>query len=67
MCLALEQMKQESLQQGIQQGMQKGEYTATIRHLRALMDNLGFDTIRAMDALGIPQQERSRYEEMMKS
>ena len=71
MCLALEQMKQESLQQGIQQGiqqdMQKGEYTATIRHLRTLMDSLGFDTIRAMDALGIPQQERSRYEEMMKS
>jgi len=50
------------IEKGIKQGMEKG----IIQSLRSLMNTMKWTVQQAMDALEIPNGERSKYEELLK-
>ena len=56
----------QGMQQGIQQGMQQGMNKANRDALLALMKNLNFSPLQAMDALNIPEADRSLYSDLLK-
>ena len=58
MCIALEEMKKDARMEGEKLGIEK--MCASISHL---MTNTGWSWEEAMDALGIPEDERFRYAE----
>ena len=66
MCLAIEEIRRESVQQGMQKGMQQGESNATVRYIHELMGKLGLSAPQAMDLLNIPVEERERYAALVK-
>ena len=62
----IQQGMQQGMQQGIQQGMQQGMNKANRDALLALMKNLNFSPLQAMDALNIPEADRSLYSDLLK-
>ena len=60
----MQQGIQQGMQQGMQQGIQQGEKKANRKALLALMKNMNWSPIQAMDALSIPDSERSNYSDL---
>jgi len=52
---------QKGMQEGMQQGMQQGIESAKIESIVNLMRNLKLTAEQAMDALGIPENEQSKF------
>ncbi len=50
---------------GIAKGIKQGEERATMSSLRNLMQNLSWEPERAMEAIGLPEQDRPRYRELL--
>lgn len=46
---------------GIKQGIEKGRFEATLSNIQTLITTLSLSAEQAMDALNIPQEERSQY------
>ena len=55
-------MENKGFQKGMQQGMQQEKYG----NIRTLMENMNWSPVQAMSALGIPEEERAKYLEMLK-
>ena len=70
MCEALKDLMKDdfdrTLFQGMQQGIQQGMNKANREALLALMKNLNFSPLQAMDALNIPEADRSLYSDLLK-
>ena len=47
------------------QGMQQGEKKANRKALLALMKNMNWSPIQAMDALSIPESDRCNYSDLL--
>jgi hypothetical protein len=62
----LQQGMQQGIQQGIQQGRQQGKQQSVSDSIVSLMKNLGFTIEQAMNALGISDNDKPEYEEMLK-
>ncbi|MBP3209837.1 MAG: hypothetical protein J6M64_08045 [Oscillospiraceae bacterium] len=60
----LQQGMQQGMQQGLQQGMQQGLQQAKREALLSLMKNMHWSPIQAMDALSIPDSDRSNYSDL---
>ena len=56
---------QQGIQQGVQQGVQQGTYNSRTEALKNIMKNLKLTAEQAMDAMGIPQEERGKYIAML--
>ena len=46
---------------GIEKGIEKGRFEATLSNIQSLITTLSLSAEKAMDALNIPQEERSQY------
>lgn len=46
---------------GIEKGIEKGRFEATLSNIQSLMYKVSWTAEQAMDALNIPQEERSQY------
>jgi flagellar biosynthesis/type III secretory pathway protein FliH len=57
----MQQGMQQGRQQGIQQGIQQGRRLGLQTSIRNLMDSMKLTAEQAMDALKIPEIERSKY------
>ena len=49
------------IKQGIEKGIEKGRFEATLSNIQTLITTLSLSAEQAMDALNIPQEERSQY------
>ncbi len=49
------------IEKGIEQGIEKGKFEATLSNIQSLMYKVSWTAEQAMDALNIPQEERSQY------
>ena len=69
MCIAIQEIRAEGVAEGRAkgkaegkaEGVVEGESNAIVRSIHNLMRNLGISVSQAMDALGIPPEERDRY------
>ena len=62
MCDYSTYVENKGFQKGMQQGMQQEKYG----NIRTLMKNMNWSPVQAMSALGIPEEERAKYLEMLK-
>lgn len=46
---------------GLEEGLREGQMQATLQNLRHLMSSLSLSPEQAVDALQIPQEERTQY------
>ncbi len=63
MCRALEQIKQESRELGVKQGIEQGIEQERRSQIENIMNKLKLTARQAMELLGIPAAERSKYME----
>ena len=56
----------KGMQQGIQQGVKQGAQQEKYGNIRTLMKNMNWSPVQGMSALGIPEEERAKYLEMLK-
>ena len=61
MCNYSSYVLNKGFNQGMQQGMQQGKATERLNNIKELMKNLNLSPIQAMDALGIPADDRKNY------
>ncbi len=78
MCQALEEVLEEvmkekieareaaAMEQGIEQGIRRGREANLLESIRNLMDSMKWSLEQSMNALRIPEQERSKYRTMLK-
>ena len=57
----MQQGMQQGMQRGMQQGVQQGEQNALVQAITNLMGNMKWTIEQAMDALGIPSDQRTMY------
>ena len=55
-------VKEEGFRQGHEQGREQGEEYAKVLAIQNLMKNTGWNAKEAMKALGIPEEEREKYQ-----
>lgn len=48
-------------------GLQQGENRAMLTAIRNLMETLGVTSDKAMDALKVPEADRAKYKEQLRS
>lgn len=63
MCKALEQIIAESREQGFERGIEQGIERERRLQIENIMDKLKLTTLQAMELLGIPVTEQSKYME----
>lgn len=56
---------EEGMKKGMKKGMEKGEESATIRHLKNIMQKMHLTAEEAMDMFDIPDAKRPRYAELL--
>ena len=61
----LKQGREQGREQGLKQGLKQGREEAALANIRSLMANLSLTALQAFDALGIPEQDRPRYEALL--
>ena len=49
------------IEQGIEKGIEKGRFEERLANIQSLMYKVSWTAEQAMDALNIPQEERSQY------
>lgn len=59
--IGIEQGIEKGIEKGIEQGIEKGKFEATLSNIQSLMYKVSWTAEQAMDALNIPQEERSQY------
>ena len=52
---------EKGIEQGIEQGIEKGRFEERLSNIQSLITTLRLSAEQAMDALNIPQEERSQY------
>jgi C4-type Zn-finger protein len=57
MCLAIEEMKKEA--------SEATEATTTVSNIKSIMEKLQYNAEQAMDLLGIPEEKRKKYVELL--
>ena len=55
------------LQKGLLQGMQQGMQQGLLDSIRNLMETMQLTTDKAMDALKIPNEDRSKYTKLLEN
>lgn len=55
----------EGIIQGITQGMEKGKVEGLLVSIRNLMTNTGWPLEKAMEILGVPETDRSKYVDLL--
>ena len=61
MCKAIKEIREKEYSGGHEAGFKKGCIKSTQNSLTSLMKNMGLSLEQAMDALDIPEEERSLY------
>lgn len=60
-----ERLKEQFREQGREEGREQGREENLLSNIRNLMENTGWDAERAMEALGVPQEGRTEYLELL--
>lgn len=55
----------KGIEKGIEQGTRRGEEQATLASIRNLMRSMSWEADRAMEAIGIPEEEHARYFDLL--
>lgn len=55
----------KGLARGLAEGRAEGRIEATLTHIRNLVDSMGFTVEKAMSALQIPEEDRTKYAELL--
>ena len=54
-------IRDEGREEGIEQGREEGREISTLENIRNLMNNMKWDAEQAMDAIGVPVEDRKKY------
>ena len=54
-------IRDEGREEGIEQGREEGREISTLENIRNLMNNMKWDAEQAMDATGVPVEDRKKY------
>jgi hypothetical protein len=74
MCLAIEEMKKEAIEIGKKEAFEAAKKEAEAResanlvsNIKSIMEKLQYNAEQAMDLLGIPEEKRKKYVELLNS
>ena len=70
MCQALEEIMKDTLEakraEGMQQGMQQGIAQEKLSNIKTLIETMNWNSLQAMNALRIPEEDRQKYTQLLK-
>ena len=58
-------LSQNVMELGIEQGIEKGKAEGLLASIRSLMSNTGWPLEKAMEILGVPEADRSKYANLL--
>lgn len=67
MCNLSQGVAERAMEKGVAKGLQQGENRAMLTAIRNLMETLGVTSDKAMDALKVPEADRAKYKEQLRS
>lgn len=67
MCKAINDLRRQERRKGRREGRREGREKNTVQFITNLMQNTGWSTEQAMNALGISESERTHYLNMLTS
>ena len=62
-----ERLKKRATEEGLEQGLEQGRIATYAETTRSLKDSMGFSAERAMDTLGVPDDQRQAVSELLAS
>ena len=65
MCEIMEQMREEAFEHGVERGLERGEELTLLECVRRMAHELDMTFERALEVLGVPRADWSRYLSML--
>lgn len=66
MCNLSKGIEDRGIAKGLEQGLEQGVENGLLSSIRNLMETMNWSCTQAMNALKIPEQNRERYEQILK-